>query len=73
MKQKAVLFTLLILLVLVSVLSTGCSMQAPGLTKNAVERRHLDAWRNQMWQLQDDWDAFWLIDRPDRLSPMMVR
>lgn len=73
MKQKAIFWTFLLLLAAVLMGSTGCSMQAPGLTKNEVERRHLDAWRNSMWQMQDDWDAVWMIDRPSRQSPMYVR
>jgi hypothetical protein len=73
MKEKAFYLTLLVLLGVVLVSGSGCSMQAPGLTKNEVERRHLDNWRNSMWQMQDDWDAVWMIDRPSRQSPMYVR
>ncbi|MCI0499646.1 MAG: hypothetical protein L0Y36_08205 [Planctomycetales bacterium] len=50
---------------------TGCA--APGLTKEQVHQRHYEAIQNDLWQLQDDIDAFFLFDRPGRMSPMMVR
>lgn len=62
---------LVVLLVVVSVLATGCA--APGLTKKEVHRRHMDTFQNDLWQMQDDIDAILMIDRPQRLSNMMVR
>jgi len=61
----------LILLVAVSLLATGCA--SPGLTKNEVHRRHINTFQNDVWQLQDDIDSVLMIDRPSRLSNMMVR
>jgi hypothetical protein len=60
-----------ILLMAVSILSTGCA--APGLTRKEVHRRHINTFRNDLWQMQDDIDAILMIDRPNRLSNMMVR
>jgi hypothetical protein len=50
---------------------TGC--KAPGLTKNEVHRRHAEAIQQNSLQFQDDVDTLFMIDRPSRLSPMMVR
>jgi len=58
---------------------TGCSsgktygLAAPGLTKEQVNQRHLEAIRTDMWQLQDDIDAFFLFDRPGRMNRLIVR
>jgi hypothetical protein len=58
---------------------TGCTsgktygMAAPGLTKEEVNQRHLEAIRTDMWQLQDDIDAFFLFDRPGRMHRLIVR
>lgn len=71
MKQKAVIMLMLTVLVAVSFLATGCA--APGLTKEGVRRRHVETFRNGMWQMQEDFDAFMMIDRPSRLSRYMVR
>ena len=70
-KQMLMPVILLVLLVAVSVLATGCA--APGLTKNEVHRRHINKFQNDLWQIQDDIDAVLMIDRPGRLSSMMVR
>jgi hypothetical protein len=50
---------------------TGC--KAPGLPKEQVHMRHADSVHQNMLQFQDDIDSFFLIDRPSRLSPMLVR
>ena len=71
MKQKYVFSVLLVLLVAVMVLSSGCA--APGLTAKEVHRRHVETFRNDLWQFQDDIDSVLMIDRPSRLSPWMVR
>jgi hypothetical protein len=58
---------------------TGCAsgkthgLAAPGLTKEEVNQRHLEAIRTDMWQLQDDIDAFFLFDRPGRMNRLIVR
>lgn len=48
-------------------------LEAPGLTRQQVHQRHYEAIQNDLWQLQDDIDSFFLFDRPGRLSPMVVR
>lgn len=74
---RQVMFSLLLLGLIVSV--TGCSsgrafgLAAPGLTKEEVNQRHVEAIRNDLWQLQDDIDAFFLFDRPGRLNRLTVR
>jgi len=50
---------------------TGC--KAPGLTKNEVHRRHAEAIQQNSLQFQDDVDSLFMIDRPSRLSPMLIR
>ena len=78
--KKQVLFTLLLVaVVLLSLGLTGCSsgkvvgLKAPGLTKEQVNQRHYDAIQVNWWQLQDDIDSFFLIDRPSRMNRMVVR
>ena len=71
MKKQVFPFIMLLVLVAVSLLATGCA--APGMTPNEVHRRHVDTWSIQKLQFQDSVDAFLLIDRPGRLSPMYVR
>lgn len=71
MKQKALLWMLLAAVTAISLLMTGCA--APGLTRQGVHRRHVETFQNDIWQFQDDIDAALMIDRPSRLSPMMVR
>ncbi len=71
MKQRFLGLLLPVLLGLVMLLSTGCA--APGLTKHGVNRRHHETFQNDLWNMQEDFDSFWLIDQPSRLSPMMVR
>ncbi len=52
------------------VFSAGC---APGLTSKQVHRRHYHTIQNNLWQIQDDIDAVFLLDKPSRLSSMPVR
>jgi hypothetical protein len=72
-----VIGSLLLLAVLAVV--TGCSsgkasgLAAPGLTKEEVNQRHVEAIKNDWWQLQDDIDAVFLFDRPGRLNRLSVR
>lgn len=74
---KQVIFSVLLLAVIVAV--TGCSsgkavgLAAPGMTKEEVNQRHVEAIRVDMWQLQDDIDAAFLFDRPGRMHRMPVR
>ncbi len=70
-KQLLLPVILVVLLAAVSTLTTGCA--APGLTKKEVHRRHIETINNNSLQMQDDIDAVLLLDRPGRLSNMMVR
>ena len=69
----------LLLLVAVLAIMTGCSsgkavgLNATGLTKEEVNQQHYEAIQNDRWQLQNDIDAFFLLDRPGRLSRYSVR
>jgi hypothetical protein len=76
--SRQVIYSLLLLLVLAAM--TGCSsgkavgLAAPGLTKEEVNRRHVETIENNTWmQLQDDIDAVFLFDRPGRLNRLSVR
>lgn len=61
----------LFLLSVVASCLVGCS--APGQTAGQVHRRHVDATRTYMLQMQDDVDAILMIDRPSRLSEKITR
>ena len=61
----------LCIIALIASFLVGCS--APGLTSEEVHRRHVDTWKTQMLQMQDDVDDFWMIDRPSRLSDKYTR
>lgn len=71
MKKQSFTMMMIVLLAAVTILATGCA--APGLTKDEVHRRHVDTWDTRKLQLQDDIDAWLMIDRPSRLSRMYVR
>jgi hypothetical protein len=75
---KQVVFSLLLMVLFVAL--TGCSpetkpwgLEAPGLTREQVNQRHLDSLETDSWQLQDDIDSFFLFDRPGRMNRMVVR
>ena len=63
MKRLLLLSVLLVSMILV----TGCG---DGLLADRRERqeRHKRILENDLKQIVDDWDAFWLNDRPGRLS-----
>jgi ABC-type long-subunit fatty acid transport system fused permease/ATPase subunit len=74
---KQIVFSLLLLAVFIGL--TGCSsgkavgLAAPGLTKEQVNQRHVEAIRVDWWQFQDDLDAAFLFDRPGRMHRLSVR
>ena len=74
---KQVMISLLLLVVIVAL--TGCSsgkavgLASPGLTKEQINQRHVEAINIDMLQLQDDIDAFFLFDRPGRMHRLVVR
>lgn len=45
--------------------SSGC-----GRVDNFDERHHriMQVWEHDLRALNDDWDSFWLVDRPSRLT-----
>jgi len=47
--------------------TTGCG---DGVARTRRERAemHKRVFENDMKQINDDWDEFWLMDRPGRLS-----
>ncbi|MDH4203112.1 MAG: hypothetical protein OEV87_09475 [Phycisphaerae bacterium] len=79
--MRKTITTVLLLVAVIVILTgvTGCSfgktygLAAPGLTKEEVNQRHLEAIRTDNWQLQDDIDAFFLFDRPGRMHRLIVR
>lgn len=60
-----------IVMMCLGALMTGC--KAPGLTKQQVHMRHAEAIGQNLLQFQEDVDSLFLIDRPSRMSRMMVR
>lgn len=79
MRQTIRTVLLLVMAAVILTSLTGCSsgktygLAAPGLTKEEVNQRHLEAIQTDMWQLQDDIDAFFLFDRPGRMNRLIVR
>jgi hypothetical protein len=71
MKNQIVIVLLLTVAAVLSVVLTGCA--APGLTRAEVHQRHHEAIQTDLWQLQDDIDAFFLFDRPGRMHRLPVR
>ena len=75
---KQVVFSVLLMAVFVAL--TGCSpetkpwgLEAPGLTREEVNQRHVERLQTDNLQLQDDIDAFFLFDRPGRMNRWVVR
>jgi outer membrane murein-binding lipoprotein Lpp len=78
MKNQIVIVLLLAAAMIGSVVLSGCSAPpmtwgAPGLTSKQVDQRHYEAIQTDLWQLQDDIDAFFLFDRPGRMHRLPVR
>lgn len=79
MRNKIMTLLLLVTMVVVMAGLTGCKsehvygLDAPGLTRHEVNQRHYGAIRTDLWQLQDDIDAFFLFDRPGRMHRMTIR
>ena len=71
MKKQTLVCLMLFVFALLSITLTGCS--APGVTKQEVHRYHMDTFQNDVWQMQSDFDAIMMIDRPNRQSKWMVR
>ena len=71
MRKNNVLMLVCVLAVVAGAFLSGC--KAPGLTRDEVDRRHHDTIQNNWWQVQDDVDAVFLLDRPGRISDKMVR
>ncbi len=56
---------------MVVVVMSGCA--APGRTAQEVHRNHINVIQTNWIMIQDDIDAALLLDRPIRLSDMVVR
>lgn len=75
--KKQIMLSLLLMVVVIGLV--GCTtaprvgLAAPGLTKEQVHQRHYEAIRTDLWQIQDDIDAFFLFDRPGRMHRLSVR
>lgn len=70
MKNSVLIWGFFVLFALTTL--SGC-MSAPGMTSKEVHRRHVDSFRQDMYMLQDDFDAVWMIDRPSRLTRYSTR
>ena len=67
---------LIVLLALLSgcmFLSTGCSMPTPAYSGRERDKLISRSWRYERRQAVDDWDAFWLLRPPSRLTIWHVR
>jgi len=79
MKNKVVFTLLLAATAIVSVVLTGCSSAPPmmwggtGVTSSEINQYHYEAIQTDLWQLQDDIDAFFLFDRPGRMNRLSIR
>ena len=65
---------LLVLLgLLVVTFMSGCV--GPGMVHSSAERkrRHRNIAALEARQINDDWDTFWLVDRPSRLTYWHLR
>jgi hypothetical protein len=71
-------FCLCILIVAAFCLS-GCSFvclkgcEAPGETRDEIHQRHIGILNVQKQQVQNDWDALLLLNKPSKLSDKYVR
>lgn len=69
MKRIAVTGSLLVVMVVLVALQPGCS-----LTQTASEHMHTydrDVYHD-VRLIPDDWDMFWMLDRPTRLSRWLI-
>lgn len=53
------------------VAAAGCN----GMTQSYEDRKNTysEVFDTNMKQFADDWDTFWLADRPSRLTPVYTR
>ena len=63
---------LILLALLVATVMSGCG---PGMVHSAAERkrRHRNIATLEARQINDDWDTFWMVDRPSRLTYWHLR
>ena len=74
--KKPAAITITVVFAAIAVLSCGCaSRDMPGMADTQLERQvRINSVKDtQRRQLVDDWDLFWLQDRPSRLSQFPVR
>ena len=65
-------FVLYTLLTCMTVLSGGC-LGTPGYTGEERSRMIGRTWSYDMGQAVDDWDSFWLLRPPSRMTRWNVR
>ena len=73
MKKLISNYCRVILCVCVAVCISGCMSQGAGETKAEIERRHDRVIKTGKHEIQDDLDAYLLLDRPTRLTDKFVR
>ncbi len=59
------------LVLMAAIMLAGCSTR--GMTAAEVNQRHYRTIQNDWWQIQDDIDSIFMLERPSRLSRQMVR
>ena len=52
---------------------SGCNRGTCGETADEVEIRHIQVYRTNMQQMQDDLDGIFMLKEPSRLTEMYVR
>lgn len=60
-------WAILVALLVSFLASAGCG-DGVALTRRERAQQHRRIYEMDMKQLNDDWDSFWLMDRPSRLS-----
>lgn len=70
-KDFSRLISCLCILIVITVWMSGCA--APGESRAEIRQRHLGIVNVQMQQIQNDWDALFLLNKSSKLSDMYVR
>jgi len=70
-KDISRLISCLCILIIAAVCISGCA--APGESRAEIRQRHLGIVNVQKQQIQNDWDALLLLNKPSKLSDKYVR
>ena len=64
---------LILLALVVATFMSGCT--GPGMVHSGPERRrrHRNIMALEARQINDDWDTFWMLDKPSRLTYWHLR